>query len=133
MYGQNFVPIIERPQLLEPGSEQELEEPEGSKFKYIYDSPELKVKLAKGNFTQILSSPHNLACKGYETCYEGSITNNQLCLPTFNYKGIGEIPKAGIDRDSPKKFPSQDMGPAGQSPFLDVTTRKNMIYFIDIF
>lgn len=79
--------------LLEPGSElQEFEEPEESEFEYIYDSPELKVKLAKGNFTHILSSPLNLTCKGYETCYEVSITNNQLCLPTFNDKGKGEIP-----------------------------------------
>ena len=94
MYGQNFVQIFEIPEYIpESGSEQEFEEPEESEFKYIYDSPELKVKLAKGNFTHILSSPKNLACKGYENCYEGSKANNQLCLPTFNYKGIGEILK----------------------------------------
>ena len=94
MFGQNFVQIFEIPK--------------GPEFEYIYEnSPELKVKLAKGNFTYILSSPLNLTCKGYETCYEGSITNNQLCLPTFNYKGKGEIPEAGI------------------KPFLDMTTRKN--------
>ena len=118
LYGQNIVEIIERPQLLEPGSEQEFEEPEGSEFKYDFNSTEFKAKLAKGNFTHILSSPQNLTCKGYETCYEVSITYNQLCLPTFNYKGIGEIPEAGMQRDSSKNFRPRTWAPRDNRLFL---------------